>query len=85
MPDGLARLLSGINSQLEIIMTYSIKRIKLKLSRREAIEAKDKYYFTGKPCKHGHWSKRHTADGSCLQCRLDNQREVRKLVSGFGG
>src|ERR1700722_13471335 len=27
-----------------------------------------KYYFTGKPCKHGHVCKRYTSDRSCSEC-----------------
>jgi hypothetical protein len=27
-------------------------------------------YNTGKPCKHGHYSDRYTADGHCVECRL---------------
>lgn len=26
------------------------------------------YYFTGKPCKRGHLSKRRTSDRTCLEC-----------------
>lgn len=40
-------------------------------SRSEAIEAVEEWYYTGKPCKHGHLSKRLTVDGSCYQCRID--------------
>lgn len=52
-----------------------------KLSRREAIAAKEQYYFTGRPCKHGHFSKRETRDGSCLECRLSNQRALRAEIA----
>jgi hypothetical protein len=54
---------------------------KLKESRKEAISSKQQYYFTGKPCKYGHFSKRETRDGSCLECRLSNQRLERSHIS----
>ena len=55
----------------------------MKLTRREAIDNKDKFYMTGKPCKFGHYAKRDARDGSCYVCRLANQRETRKSVSVF--
>lgn len=33
-------------------------------------------YFTGKPCKRGHISKRYTAAGTCCQCAADRQRQL---------
>ena len=33
-----------------------------------AKEKGEKYYFTGKPCKRGHLSKRWTKNGICLEC-----------------
>lgn len=38
---------------------------------KEKIEAKRSgktTYFTGKPCKNGHLSKRFTCDGKCVEC-----------------
>lgn len=32
------------------------------------------YYFTGKPCKHGHLSKRHIS-GYCYECSLENYKK----------
>lgn len=29
----------------------------------------DKFYYTGKPCKHGHVSKRMTSTGVCMHCK----------------
>lgn len=29
----------------------------------------DDFYITGKPCKHGHFSKRYVIDSSCVECR----------------
>ena len=52
-------------------------------TRSEAKAAGSKRYFTGKPCKHGHFEPRYTCDGACMECsRLkslsryyDNQEE----------
>ena len=32
-------------------------------------------YFTGKPCKRGHLSERHTSTGNCLECFRVTQRD----------
>lgn len=40
----------------------------MRKNRKEAREAKDRYYFTGKPCKHGHYSKRFVHNGACYSC-----------------
>jgi len=49
-------------------------------TRQDAIEAREKWYLTGKPCIHGHTSKRNTLDGSCYECRMDYQRSERKRL-----
>lgn len=38
--------------------------------RQQAKDDGDKFYTTGRPCKHGHQSKRHTRDGACYECHL---------------
>lgn len=38
------------------------------ITRAEAKEQGLTYYFTGKPCKRGHLSKRQTSNGSCQSC-----------------
>lgn len=40
----------------------------MKATRQEAITAQERYFFNGKPCKHGHISKRLTVNGSCYEC-----------------
>ena len=35
----------------------------------EARELGEKYYFTGKPCKYGHLSKRSVACRDCYECK----------------
>jgi len=45
--------------------------LKSEVKRRERFQAElngDKYYFTGRPCKHGHISIRRTDNGECAQC-----------------
>jgi 5-methylcytosine-specific restriction endonuclease McrA len=32
-----------------------------------------KRYFTGKPCKRGHISERHTCNGTCIECVLSSE------------
>lgn len=39
------------------------------ISRADAKRAGLKYYFTGKPCKHGHY-QRSTATGACRDCKI---------------
>lgn len=45
------------------------------ITKQQAIEIGLKYYFTGKPCKHGHLEKRPVKTGVCLEClRLVSKR-----------
>ena len=49
-------------------------------TRSEAKATGAKYYFTGKPCKHGHIAKRETK-GNCTECRkvewkIENDRRA---------
>jgi 5-methylcytosine-specific restriction endonuclease McrA len=39
-----------------------------KISRQEAILGHLPHYYTGKPCKHGHLSKRAVGNSCCLEC-----------------
>jgi hypothetical protein len=56
----------------------------MKAKRSEAIESGDKYYNTGKLCKHGHHSDRRTVDGACLMCikvyQKNTREEIRKKI-----
>jgi len=36
----------------------------------EARELNSQFYYTGKPCKHGHISKRRTYNSGCVECHL---------------
>jgi 5-methylcytosine-specific restriction endonuclease McrA len=42
----------------------------LVICRKAAITAGLDHYFTGKPCKHGHLSKRFTRNKTCVACDL---------------
>ena len=46
----------------------------LPTSRKEAKETGAKYYFTGKPCKHGHIAMRKTK-GVCVECMKDDWKK----------
>lgn len=37
-------------------------------SRLKAREKNEPHYFTNRPCKHGHISKRFTSSGACCEC-----------------
>jgi len=37
-------------------------------TRKEALETNSTYYFTGKPCKNGHISRRFTKNRNCEDC-----------------
>jgi Recombination endonuclease VII/Domain of unknown function (DUF5664) len=41
------------------------------ISMTEAKAEGRRYYFTGKPCPHGHITKRHVSDRSCMGCKHD--------------
>ena len=43
---------------------------RVKQARQEASERNDEYYFTGKPCRHGHIAKRRVKDRKCTECEL---------------
>jgi hypothetical protein len=49
----------------------------VKATRAEARAAGEMHYFTGKPCKHGHFSKRLTSNGQCTACALRDAEEFR--------
>ena len=48
------------------------------VQRKEAIEKKLKFYFTGKPCKHGHYSKRYIGSRYCVTCSNESSRRWAK-------
>ncbi len=48
------------------------------LKNKEAKKLNLKYYFTGKPCKYGHISKRYTKDRVCQECKKISGRKYYK-------
>lgn len=38
------------------------------IKRRDAQALSEKWYFTGRPCKHGHIAKRQVSNKGCLEC-----------------
>lgn len=38
------------------------------ITRLEAAEGELKFYYDGKPCRHGHMAWRYTSTGSCIKC-----------------
>lgn len=46
-------------------------------SKKEAKKQGLKYYFTGKPCKHGHSSERFVGSGHCRACMVKKSRKYR--------
>ncbi len=54
-------------------------------SAKEARASGSKYYFTQKPCKHGHVSKRLTKTSHCVVCAsLKYHKRKQKLIEEFG-
>src|SRR5690606_21672555 len=49
------------------------------ISRAEAKAKGLKFYFTGKPCKHGHVSERQLSNGCCTACTAGKSSENGKL------
>ena len=48
------------------------------MSRKEAMELGEKFYFTGKPCPRGHLAKRNTITMSCKDCLIEYQKRSRQ-------
>ena len=46
----------------------------METTRKAALANGDKYYDTGKPCKHGHYSKRSTSSWNCYECNKKSAR-----------
>jgi hypothetical protein len=47
------------------------------ISPKSALKEGLKYYFTGKPCCHGHVCRRYVKNGACVECRtLAEQRRL---------
>ena len=46
--------------------------------RKKAAEAGLVHYFTGRPCKHGHISRRIVSNGGCCECKIEKYNDPRK-------
>jgi len=46
-------------------------------AQQEALEKGVLYYFTGKPCKHGHVAKRYVTNKTCVMCQGTNSLQWR--------
>ena len=55
----------------------------METTRAAALRAKERYFVNGKACRYGHFSQRSSRDGSCYQCRKDNQKNIGALVKTF--
>lgn len=50
-------------------------------TRRQAAEAGEKRYYTGKPCAKGHDSQRFTSTGVCIKCASGYVKEYNKRLN----
>ena len=50
------------------------------MTRKEAISAGLRGYFTGVPCPHGHRVERRTCNGTCIECNRTTMRELMRTV-----
>lgn len=48
------------------------------VSRKDALTAGLKYYFTGKECTNGHQSRRFVSTGACMRCNSERTKMFRK-------
>lgn len=64
--------------QMPICEFYGFSRDHVILTRRDAKKAGSKHYFTGKPCSRGHFSKRFTTSGGCIECAEFHKAELKK-------
>jgi len=48
------------------------------VSRKEAKRLNSKRFYTGKPCKYGHFSQRHVHNGACCECVNENAKRWSK-------
>lgn len=48
------------------------------LSRAQALSSNSARYFTGQPCRRGHYAERYTVNGGCVECMAQNNNAVRE-------
>ena len=51
--------------------------------RSDALLIGSDFYFTGKPCKHGHIQPRRTFAGICHYCHIEHSSKSRKTPNGI--
>ena len=51
-------------------------------SRKEALQDKSQFYFTGKPCKHNHVTVRYSISGKCIDCQKIQSKEWNQSPKG---
>lgn len=49
-------------------------------TRKEAADAGENKYYTGKPCTHGHDSPRYTSTGICCKCNAEGVKKYNKKM-----
>lgn len=58
---------------------YGNDFLNLPTKEKQARDSGFQYFYTGKPCKHGHDSPRYTKGGACVMCtRLKNNSKTTK-------
>jgi len=53
------------------------------ISKKDAIEQGLKHYYTGKPCIHGHYSKRQVSDRSCVLCKKARTKANPEYIKAY--
>jgi len=48
-------------------------------TRLQAAQEGETFFYTGKPCRHGHVSKRYTSSGACFECMELKAKELREM------
>jgi 5-methylcytosine-specific restriction endonuclease McrA len=61
-------------SQKEKRANQPFSKARLRMAREDARAKGLEFYFTGKPCKHGHIGLRYVSSGVCLECRTQYNR-----------
>lgn len=49
-------------------------------TRRQAAEAGEKKYYTGRPCIHGHDGPRYTSSGICCACNIKAMQRYNQSI-----
>src|SRR3546814_6839754 len=53
------------------------------ISRKDALTAGERHYFTGKPCKQGHVAVRLVSTHTCVICNKNNNQRFRDRNPDF--